>query len=127
MSTFLEDFVVAHPAATLSHTKYGQHFYLGYGVNIVSSPAQRLQFFVENGSEGTPYRFLIVGRLSSFKVVEDAVGSHFYFTGARYSHPTTQVRTLSLSQPWRGRSICILQRDFSGPDEHVTKDSRRRR
>lgn len=79
MSIVLEDFVTAHPSATLSHTTYGQHFHLGYGVNILSSPTQRLQFFVENGTEGTPYRFLIVGRLTSFKVVQDAVGHLFFF------------------------------------------------
>jgi hypothetical protein len=71
MTTSLEDFVIAHPQVTLSHTVYGQHFYLGHGVNILSSPAQRLQAFVED--EGSPYRFILVGQLTSFKVVEDSV------------------------------------------------------
>jgi hypothetical protein len=71
MTTSLENFVITHPDVTLSHTEYGQHFYLGSKVNILSSPSQRLQSFVEN--EGSPYRFIIVGRLTSFKVVEDSV------------------------------------------------------
>lgn len=72
MSTTLENFVIAHPAVTLSHTDYGQQFHLGTGVHIVSSPTQRLQSFVENGT-GSPHRFLIIGQLSSFRIVEDPV------------------------------------------------------
>ena len=71
MATLLENYVVTHPAVTLSHTDYGQHFYLGKGVNILSTPTQRLQSFVEN--EGSPYRFIVIGHLASFKVVEDSV------------------------------------------------------
>lgn len=71
MTTLLENFVITHPDVTLSHTNYGQHFHLGNSVNILSSPGQRVHSFVE--SEGAPYRFMIVGQLSSFKVVEDAV------------------------------------------------------
>ena len=56
---------------TLSDMEYGRHFHLGHGVKIPSSPSQRLQSFVD--SEGTPYRFIVVGQLKSFKVVEDAV------------------------------------------------------
>lgn len=55
----------------LSHTDYGRHFHLGYGINIPTSPSQRLQSFVQ--SEGLPYRFVMVGQLMSFKVVEDPV------------------------------------------------------
>ena len=71
MTTTLENFVIAHPQVALSHTDYGQHFYLGCGINILSSPAQRIQAFVED--EGSPYRFIIVGQLTSFRVVEDSV------------------------------------------------------
>ena len=71
MTTLLENYVVSHPYVTLSHTEYGHHFYLGCGVNILSSPCQRVQTFVEN--EGSLYRFIIVRQLMSFKVVEDAV------------------------------------------------------
>ena len=67
----LENFIAAHPHVTLSHTNYGQHFYLGGDVSILSAPAQCLQAFVEE--EGTPYRFLVVGRLASFRVVQDCV------------------------------------------------------
>lgn len=67
----LEDFVNAHPTVTLSHTHYGLHFHLGDGVNILSTPPQRLQSFVED--DGSPYRFIVVGKLSSFKIVEDTV------------------------------------------------------
>ena len=74
MATLLENFMITHPDVTLSHTNYGRNFYLGSGVNILSSPAQRLQSFVEN--EGNPYRFMIVGQLASFKVVEGSVCSH---------------------------------------------------
>ena len=63
-----------HPGVTLSHTDYGLQFHLGTGTNIASAPTQRLQTFVENGS-ASPYRFLVIGRLSSFKIVEDSVRS----------------------------------------------------
>jgi hypothetical protein len=72
MTTLLNKFVLSHPSVTLSYTDYGRHFHLGYyGVNIPSSPTQRLQSFVE--LEGSPYRFIVVGQLMSFKVVEDSV------------------------------------------------------
>ena len=69
--------MIFHPAATLSHTDYGEDFHLGGGVNIQSSPTQRLWSFVEN--EGTPYRFIIIGQLTSFKVIEDPVHAPFLF------------------------------------------------
>jgi hypothetical protein len=72
MSNPLENFVINHPDVTLSHTDYGQHFHLGCGVNILTSPAQRVHSFVE--IEGSSYRFLIVGQVASFRVAEDAVG-----------------------------------------------------
>ena len=71
MATLLENFVITHPEVTLSHTDYGRHFNLGNGINILSAPTQRLQSFVEEG--GTPYRFIVVGQLASFKVIEDSV------------------------------------------------------
>ena len=77
MTTYLENFLVNHPGVTLSHTEYGKQFCLGNGVNILSSPSQRVQTFIEN--EGAPYQFMIVGQLMSFKVVEDAVRSQFLF------------------------------------------------
>ena len=76
MTTFLENFLANHPGVTLSHTEYGKQFCLGNGINILSLPSQRVQTFVEN--EGAPYRFMIVGQLMSFKVVEDAVRCHFF-------------------------------------------------
>ena len=63
--------MIFHPAATLSHTDYGEHFHLRGGVNIQSSPTQWLRSFVKN--EGTPYHFIIIGQLMSFKVIEDPV------------------------------------------------------
>ena len=71
MTSLLETFVSNHPDVTLSDTEYRRQFYLGRGVNIVSSPAQCVRSFVE--IEGSSYRFLIVGQVASFKVVEDAV------------------------------------------------------
>ena len=71
MSTTLENFVVSHPTVSLSHAEYKLHFHLGRAVNIYSSPTQRLRFFVENA--GFPYRFIVVGQLTSFKIVEDSV------------------------------------------------------
>jgi hypothetical protein len=71
MTTSLIKFVHSHPSVTLSFTEYERHFHLGYGVNIPSTPTQRLHSFVE--LEGSPYRFIVVGNLKSFKVVEDAV------------------------------------------------------
>jgi hypothetical protein len=71
MTTLLKDFVNSHPTVALSNANYGRHFHLGHGVNIPSSPTQRLHMFVE--TEGTPYRFIVVGCLMSFKVVEDSV------------------------------------------------------
>ena len=76
MTTLLETFVTNHPNITLSHTDYREHFHLGCGVNIVSSPSQRVHSYVEN--DGTPYRFLIVGQVASFKVIEDAVRFLFF-------------------------------------------------
>jgi hypothetical protein len=77
MTTLLETFVINHPDVTLSDTDYRHHFHLGGGVNIVSSPAQRVHSFVEN--EGSSYRFLIVGQVASFRVVEDAVRLFIFF------------------------------------------------
>jgi hypothetical protein len=67
--------MISHPAVTLSHTDYGMHFHIGHGVNILTVPSQRLRTFVENdgSSEGSPYRFVVVGQLASFKIVEDSV------------------------------------------------------
>jgi hypothetical protein len=76
MSTSLEDFIDSHPNITLCHTEYGRHFYLGGGVNISSSPTQRLQSFVDD--DGPPFRFVIIGELMSFKVVEDPVGFYLF-------------------------------------------------
>ena len=75
MTLTLEKFLVSHPAVTLSHAEYGLHFYLGKGVSIPASPPQRLQTFVENDGTpgGTPYRFVVVGQLASFKIVEDSI------------------------------------------------------
>lgn len=61
---------------TLSHANYGRHFLLGNGINIPSSPMQRLHSFV--ALEGSPYRFIVVGQLMSFKVVEDSVRGPFF-------------------------------------------------
>ena len=77
MSRLLKDFVLGHPAVTLSHTKYRHHFRLGNGINIILRPTQCLRSFVEAWSEGSPYHFLVVGQLMSFKVVEDAIGLFF--------------------------------------------------
>ena len=71
MATLLGNFVITHPEVTLSHTDYGHQFSLGPGTNILSTPTQRLQSFVEEG--GSPYRFIVVGQLASFRVVEDSV------------------------------------------------------
>ena len=71
MTTLLENFIISHLAVTLSHMDYGHHFHLGSTINIMSSPTQCLQLFVE--TKGSPYRFIIVGKLMSFKVAEDTV------------------------------------------------------
>ena len=79
MSRSLNESVIGFPSIrviTLSHTIYGRHFHLGDSVNIPSSPMQRLQSFVE--LEGTPYRFILVGQLMSFKVVEDSVRAFLF-------------------------------------------------
>ena len=83
MTTLLETFVINHPDVTLSHTDYKEHFHLGCGVNIVTAPTQRVHSFVE--TDGSPYRFLIVGQVASFKVVEDAV---------RFSFPPDEHTTI---------------------------------
>lgn len=75
MTSLLETFLQNHPDITLSYTVYRQQFYIGRGVDIPSSPAQCVRSFVE--IEGSPYHFLIVGHVASFKVVEDAVGFFF--------------------------------------------------
>ena len=71
MSMILKKFLRDNPAMTLSDTRYGKHFHLGHAVNILSVLTQRLQSFIE--SHGEPYKFLVVGQLASFEVVEDAV------------------------------------------------------
>jgi hypothetical protein len=71
MTTSLANFLFHHPTLTLSYTDYGRDFLLGPGVNISSSPTQRLQSFVARG--GTTFRVVVVGQLTSFKVVEDPV------------------------------------------------------
>lgn len=73
MTTLLKNFVNSHPTFTLSKAEYGRHFHLGDGVNIPSSPTQRLHNFVETERTPRPYRFIVVGRLMSFKVVDDPV------------------------------------------------------
>jgi hypothetical protein len=75
MPMSLDDLVTAHPMITLSHIEYGRDFYLGRATNICTLPAQRVQTFVD--TDRSPYRFLIVGRLMSFKVVEDSVWVFF--------------------------------------------------
>ena len=71
MSSSLENFVVTHPDVTLSHTEYGEHYFLGGAVNISTAPTQRLRNFVDH--DGSPHRFFVVGELSTFKVIEDSV------------------------------------------------------
>ena len=63
----------------LSHTDYGCDFHLGgtSSVNILTSLTQCLQSFVEN--KGSPYHFIVVGQLASFKIVEDAVSCILFF------------------------------------------------
>lgn len=85
MTLMLENFVMAHPSVTLSHADYGSQYHVGRGVNIQTSPPQRLHHFVENdGSpDGSPYRFIIVGRLATFKIVEDSVRATLLFWSER--------------------------------------------
>jgi hypothetical protein len=75
MALSLENFITSHSAVTLSYSDYGLHFHLGQGVNILTTPSQCLRSFVENDGtpEGSPYRFIVIGRLASFKIVEDSV------------------------------------------------------
>jgi hypothetical protein len=78
MPMSLEDFVGLHLTITLSQLQYGQHFGLGRPTHIGTSPTQHVQSFVDD--EGVPYRFMVVGRLMSFKVVEDSVGPTSLYT-----------------------------------------------
>jgi hypothetical protein len=71
MPTCLEDIVESYPLVTLPYAEYGRDFGLGRAINIGTSPAQRIQSFVDE--EGSPYHFIIIGRLTSFNVVEDSV------------------------------------------------------
>jgi hypothetical protein len=84
MPMSLDDIVNKHPMITLSHVQYGRNLYLGQGVNICTSPAQRLQAFVNE--DNVPCRFMVVGRLMSFKVVEDSVriDSSYVFVTAHH-------------------------------------------
>ena len=71
MPMSLDDFIDLHPMVTLTQPEYGQDFGLGRRIHIGTSPTQCVQSFVN--ADGLPYRFLLVGRLMSFKVVEDSV------------------------------------------------------
>lgn len=73
MTTLLENFLCRHQTITLSGTVYGRDFQLGDGVKICTTPSQRLQSFIDLEGDGSSYRFIAVGKLMSFKVVEDPV------------------------------------------------------
>lgn len=118
MTSTLENFVISHPAVTLSHADYGLHFHIGHDVNIQTSPPQRFHYFVENdGSpEGSPYRFIIVGRLASFKIVEDTVRvSPFIFFEWQAYTMGYWVWPLPFSQSWSAPSVVFLHWDLSTP------------
>ncbi|KAF8798656.1 hypothetical protein BYT27DRAFT_7264773 [Phlegmacium glaucopus] len=86
MTTLLHKFVLSYPDVTLSHTEYGRHFHLGHGARLFSSPTQHIQSFVE--IEGLPYRFIVVGRLMSFKVVDDPFGHHLCINIGQIESPS---------------------------------------
>lgn len=71
MSALFENLLRTRSAGTLSHSDLGDIFFLGTGINIMSSPAQCLHSFVKRG--GVPFKVVVFGRLSSFEVIEDAV------------------------------------------------------
>lgn len=71
MSALFENLLRTRSAGTLSHSDLGDNFFLGTGINIMSSPAQCLHSFVKRG--GAPFKVVVFGRLSSFEVIEDAV------------------------------------------------------
>ncbi|KAF8816195.1 hypothetical protein BYT27DRAFT_7248503 [Phlegmacium glaucopus] len=74
MSTMLENFIFSYPDVTLAHAGYGRHFHLGHANLIFSTPRQRFQTFID--IEGIPYRFIVVGQLTSFRVIEDSFGHY---------------------------------------------------
>ena len=76
-TAFVENFIVAHPDVSLAHTEYCLHFFLSGGANILASPSQRVRTFVEY--DESPYRFIIVGELASFKVVDCSVSPFFFY------------------------------------------------
>ncbi|KAF8814987.1 hypothetical protein BYT27DRAFT_7249570 [Phlegmacium glaucopus] len=82
MTTRLETFIFSYPDVTLAHAGYGRHFHLGHANSIFSTPRQQFQSFID--IEGTPYRFIVVGQLSSFKVIEDLFG-HYLLVNLRES------------------------------------------
>ena len=127
MTSTLENFMISHPAVTLSHTDYGLHFHLGNGVNILTTPSQRLQTFVEDDgtSGGSPYRFLVVGRLASFKIVEDSVcASSYCYLDSKLTLRVCWVWAFSLGEPFTASSILILHRDFPTSVGHTPKNWR---
>jgi hypothetical protein len=69
--TLLENLVQSNPTSSLAHSEYGRHYVLENGFYIYTSPSQRLRSFVD--AEGSPCRFIVVGQLASFKIVEHSV------------------------------------------------------
>ncbi|KAF8803390.1 hypothetical protein BYT27DRAFT_7340883 [Phlegmacium glaucopus] len=83
----------SYPSVALSCTDYGHHFHLGHGAHIPSTPTQRLQSFVE--IEGSPYRFVVIGQLSSFEVAEDSFGHYLSVNLGHFEASSTFADTFS--------------------------------
>src|SRR5271168_1716166 len=77
MSLILRDLLPRYPSITLANAQYHEHFNLGKPFNLSMISMQRLQTFVN--TKHSPHCFVVVGKLSSFEVIEDAVCRFSYF------------------------------------------------
>jgi len=74
MSDLLLSFILLRPLITLAENTFGSDLVLGREVNLPTVPCQRLRTFV-SAQRGCG-RLIVLGRLASFKIVEDLCGHH---------------------------------------------------
>jgi hypothetical protein len=71
MSDLLLSFILLRPLVALAENTFGNDLVLGNEINLPTVPFQRLRTFVS--VESGRGSLIVVGRLASFKIVEDLV------------------------------------------------------
>ena len=76
MSDLLLSFILLRPLVALAENTFGNDLVLGSEIHLPTVPYQRLRTFasVESGRAS----LIVVGRLASFKIVEDLVSFQLY-------------------------------------------------